>query len=164
MSDRLEYPAFSSLCKGFGAEFGLDPFASPSNARVPCFFSRFRYPGAASVAWHAEKMFVCPPVKKLIATWRKIQISIKCPGVLVFPLWRSSLFWLILFPDGLHAGWPTVKLVSFRPFIKLGTFYAGSMQGSNSYPFIAIYFDTSFLAPVFPTCVVLPCISCNRAQ
>ena len=51
--------------------FTLYPFASPSNARCDCIFSRFAYPGslatdAFSVSWSGECLFVCPPIGKLI--------------------------------------------------------------------------------------------------
>ena len=112
--------------------FSLDPFASPSNARCDRFFSRYAYPrslatDAFSVSWSEECLFVCPPIGKLIAAWKKISTSPSVKGVLVFPVWKSATFWLVIFPDGNHASWPAQSVHSYDPYIKVGQFYAGVM-------------------------------------
>ena len=53
--------------------FTLDPFAIPSNARLPRFFCKYAFPGslatdAFSVSWEDECIFACPPIGKLIST------------------------------------------------------------------------------------------------
>ena len=121
--------------------FTLDPFATPSNARLPRFFSCYVFPGSLatdglSVPWEDECLFVFPPISKLISAWKKITIG---QG----SYWKSATFWPILFPDGNHASWPATAVESFDPFIVLGQFYSGVMQGRNNYLFCAIFFDTS---------------------
>ena len=132
--------------------FSLDPFASTSNTRCSRFFSRFAYPGslatdAFSVDWAGECLFVCPPIGKLIPAWKKISSSSNVKGVLIFPLWKSATFWPLLFPDGFHSVWPAQSVHLFDPFINVGQFYAGVMNGKNAYLFAAIFFDTNVWAP-----------------
>ena len=143
--------------------FTLDLFASPSNARCKKFFSRYAFPGSSatdafSLSWSGECLYACPPIGKLIATWKKISSSSSVKGVIVFPAWKSAIFWPIFFPDGHHSLWPATSVHSFDPFIRVGQFYAGVMNGKNSYDFIAIFFDTSVLAPApTPLCYHSPC-------
>ena len=110
--------------------FSLDPFASPSNARYSRFFSRYAYPGSLatdtfSVSWSNKCLFVCPPIGKLIASWKKIISSSSTSGVIVFPVWKSATFWPVFFPDGFHSSWPAMSVHQFDPFINVGQFYAG---------------------------------------
>ena len=128
--------------------FTLDPFATPSNARVDRFYSKYAYPGsivtdAFSVSWDNECLFVCPPIGKLISAWKKISLTKNVRGVVVFPVWKSALYWPIFFHDGKHASWPAFSVETFDPFIVLGQFYSGIMQGRNNYKFCAIFFDTA---------------------
>ena len=128
--------------------FSLDPFATPSNARVSRFFSKYAYPGsmatdAFSVSWEDECLFVCPPIGKLISAWKKITLTKNVKGVIIFPIWKSSLYWPVFFHDGRHASWPAFLVEKFDPFIILGQFYSGVMNGRNNYKFCAVFFDTS---------------------
>lgn len=157
--DRLSFDALESL---FGRAFKLDPFASPANARCARFFSRYANPGARavdafSVSWDKEILFACPPIGKILSTWKKICVSLQCSGVLVFPVWKSCNFWPILFKDGRHGSWPGYAVRVFKPRICLGTFYAGTMNGHNDYSFIALFFDTSLFGPNVPLCASPPC-------
>ena len=132
--------------------FSLDPFASTSNARCHRFFSRYAYPGSSatdafSVNWSNECLFVCPPIGKLIAAWKKIAASTNVSGAIILPVWKSATFWPVFFPDGFHSSWPAQSVEVFDPFIRLGQFYAGVMSGKNDYLFVAIFFDTSIYAP-----------------
>lgn len=142
----------------------LDPFASPSNARCERFYSRYAYPGslandAFSVSWSHECLFVCSPIGKLIASWKKISDSPSTRGVIIFPVWKSATFWPVFFPDGIHSTWPAFSVQRFDPFINVGQFYAGVMNGKNDYLFIAIFFDTTFHGPSSSLCH-LPICSC----
>ena len=149
----IDDASFSVLQSRFLPEgFSLDPFASTSNARCARFFSRYAFPGslatdAFSVDWSNECFFVSPPIGKLIASWKKISSSSNAKGVIVLPAWKSATFWPVFFPDGCHSSWPAQSVQPFDPFIQLGQFYAGVMNGKNDYLFIAIFFDTSIYAP-----------------
>ena len=149
----IDVASFSVLQSRFLPEgFTLDPFASTSNARCHRFFSRYAYPGslatdAFSVSWSGECIFVCPPIGKLISSWKKIISTSDVKGVIVFPAWKTATFWPVLFPDGIHSSWPANSVQIFDPSITLGQFYAGVMNGKNDYHFVAIFFDTAILAP-----------------
>ena len=149
----IDDPSFYVLQSRFLPRgFTLDPFASTSNARCSRFFSRYAYPGslatdAFSVDWSNECIFVSPPIGKLIAAWKKISTTPNVQGVINFPLWKSATFWPVFFPDGRHSSWPAQSVQPFDPYIQLGQFYAGVMNGQNDYLFIAVFFDTSILAP-----------------
>ena len=132
--------------------FSVDLFASTSNARCPRFFSRYAYPGlmatdAFSMDWSDECAFITPPIGKIIPAWKKIGATPRLKGVILFPLWKTATYWPVLFPDGCHSEWPAQCVQCFDPFINLGQFYAGVMNGRNSYLFVAVFFDTSILAP-----------------
>ena len=128
--------------------FTLDPFASPLNTRCSKFFSKYAFPGSSAtnaftVSWNNECLFICPPIGKLISAWKKISLSTNCKGVVILPIWKSAMFWPIFFPDGLHSTWPAISVQPFNPFIVLGQFYAGVMNGKNNYLFVAVFFDTN---------------------
>ena len=150
----IDNASFSVLQFRFNPSgFTLDPFGTPSNARVSRFFSKYAYPGslatdAFSVSWEDECIFACPPIGKLISTWKKIVITRNVKGVLVFPVWKSALYWPVFFHDGVHASFPAFAVESFDPFIVLGQFYSGVMQGRNKYHFCAMFFDTSMTSSV----------------
>ena len=149
----IDVASFSVLQSRFLPRgFTVDPFASTSNARCERFFSRYAYPGSSavdafSVDWSDECLFVCPPIGKLIASWKKIVSSTNVSGVIILPVWKSSTFWPVFFPDGNHCFWPAQSVETFDPSIQLGQFYAGVMNGKNDYLFVAVFFDTSILAP-----------------
>ena len=160
----IDAASFSVLQSRFlPAGFSLDPFASPANARCDCFFSRYAFPGslatdAFSVSWSDECLFICPPIGKLIAAWKKISATINSKGVIIFPAWKTANFWPVFFPDGRHSSWPAQSVQPFDPFISLGQFYAGIMNGKNDYHFIAVFFDTSVYAPSSSSlCHLLKC-------
>ena len=89
-------------------------------------------------------MCLCmPPIGKLISSWKKITLTKNIKGVIVFPVWKSALFWPVFFHDGRHASWPAYSVEKFDPFITLGQFYSGVMNGRNNYNFCAIFFNTS---------------------
>ena len=77
----IDQASFSILQFRFSPSgFTLDPFATPSNNRLSRFFSKYAYPGslatdAFSVSWENECIFACPPIGKLISTWKKITIT-----------------------------------------------------------------------------------------
>ena len=162
----IDVASFSVLQSRFLPQgFTLDPFASPSNSRCERFFSKYAFPGslatdAFSVSWSGECIFVCPPIGKLIASWKKISSTLNVKGVIVFPVWKSAIFWPVLFPDGVHSSWPATSVQIFDPFINLGQFYAGVMNGKNDYHFVAIFFDTAVLAPASTSLCYLPASHC----
>ena len=84
------------------------------------------------------------------------------PLHLLFPASSSFLFgsWPVFFPDGVHSVWPATSVQRFDPFINVGQFYAGVMNGKNNYLFIAIFFDMSCFGPTSSSLCHLSSCSC----
>ena len=161
----IDDASFSVIQSRFMPEgFSLDLFASPSNARCSRFFSKYAFPGSSatdafSVSWNNECLFVCPPIGKLISAWKKISLSSNAKGAVILPIWKSASFWPIFFPDGKHSTWPAISVQPFDPFIKLGQFYAGVMNGHNNYHFVSVFFDTS--VPSVPSSNLCHLVKCT---
>ena len=82
----------------------IDRFASPGNAQLNRFNSRFYSPGAEAVdaftcSWTEDNNWWVPPVHLVPRVIRHAQ-NTKSQGTLVIPKWLSSPFWPLLFPDG----------------------------------------------------------------
>jgi hypothetical protein len=85
--------SFKALKDRFGP-FSVDLFANEINHKVPKFYANFFAPSAAGIEafgqdWAGECAWVCPPVKYIIRTIRKIKQD-KLSGVLVVPDWKSA--------------------------------------------------------------------------
>ena len=124
----------------------IDAFASPMNARHSVFYSEFKHANNAAidaftVSWDNKALFLCPPVKDIPATLRKMKQATGLRAILVLPRWTSSPMWALVFPDGKHAQSGFVKVMPIRPTLRLGQFYAGGMQKCNAYPFMALAYD-----------------------
>ena len=162
----IDDASFSVIQSRFLPEgFSLDLFASPSNTRCSRFFARYSYPGSSatdafSVSWNDECVFVCSPIGKLISAWKKISLSTNSKGAIIFPIWKSASFWPIFFPDGSHSTWPAISVQQFDPFIKLGQFYSGVMNGRNSYKFVCIFFDTTSSSVLSSKLGYMPTCAC----
>ena len=162
----IDDASFSVIQSRFLPEgFSLDLFASPGNTRCSRFFTKYSYPGSSatdafSVSWSNECLFVCPPIGKLISAWKKISLSTDSKGAIIFPIWKSAIFWPIFFPDGSHSTWPAISVQQFDPFIKLGQFYSGVMNGRNNYKFVCIFFDTSVSSVPSSELCYLPVCTC----
>jgi hypothetical protein len=143
----------------------IDAFASPMNARHSVFYSEFRHANNAAidaftVSWDGRAMFLCPPVKDIPATLRKMRQAKGLRAILVFPRWTSSPMWALAFPDGKHAPSGFVKVMQFRPTLRLGQFYTGGMQKCNAYPFIAMAYDPDGLFKLQNVCEKGGCSEC----
>ena len=95
----------------------VDCFASPENAQLPRFHSRFWSPGSIAVDtftvnWGKEVNWWVPPLYLVCRTISHAQ-NCKAKGTLVVTMWKSSPFWPIVCPDGehlasfIHAWWST---------------------------------------------------------
>ena len=99
----------------------IDCFASPENAQLPRFHSRFWSPGCEAVDtftvnWGDEISWWVPPLYLVCCTISHAS-NCKAKGTLVVPMWKSAPFWPILCLDGehlapfIHAWWS----MSFYP-------------------------------------------------
>ena len=126
----------------------VDLFAHTSNAKSLRFFSYGRCPRTSGVDafaqdWTDTIAWICPPVSLVLPTVRKI-CNTRMSGILLVPLWRSSLFWTTLFPDGHRLIRQCWKVVKLHPHIVRGQYcYNPLMQGTTAFPFLAIYFASA---------------------
>ena len=51
--------------------------------------------------WSSENNWLCPPVSLIGSTIRHLRIC-KGMGTLLVPMWESSYFWPLLYPNGVH--------------------------------------------------------------
>ena len=82
----------------------VDRFASPANAHIDRFNSRFWAPGSEAVDtftcdWGYDNNWLFPPVYLIPRVIRHAQLA-GAKGTLIVPQWVSAPFWPLLFPNG----------------------------------------------------------------
>ena len=98
---RINPGVFCELDSSWGPHT-VDRFADHHNTQLPRFNSRFWNPGtevldAFTCDWGSETNWICPPPYLIPRVIRHAQKT-KAKGTLIVPLWRSALFWPMLFP------------------------------------------------------------------
>jgi len=131
----------------------IDRFASPGNAQLDRFNSRFYLPGAEAVdaftcSWAADNNWWVPPVHLVPRIIRHAQNN-KSQGTLMIPKWLSSPFWLLLFPDGsgpaeFVAVW--IELPLYDELILPGILGSSLLKSTPNTPMIAVRLE--FQCPV----------------
>ena len=86
--------------------FDIDRFADHTNKKLHRFNSRYYCPGtelvnAFTADWSHDNNWLTPPVKLIGATLRHMRLC-RASGCLLVPLWRTSYFWNLIFPDGVN--------------------------------------------------------------
>ena len=139
----------------------MDLFADYNNAKFDTFMSRYICPDtdgvdAFTISWDGLHVWLCPPTSTLISVITKISLS-TAAGILIVPIWRASLFWPFISPDGRHINVRFQSAIRFRPFLLSSDYYSASyvlMQGRTPFSFLALYFDAcpvdGFSAGNFP--------------
>ena len=84
----------------------IDRFACSYNAKLSRFNSRFYQPGTEAVDaflqnWEFENNWLLPPVSQIARVVDHLRLC-NAEGTLVFPMWKSSYFWVLLCNDGRH--------------------------------------------------------------
>ena len=84
----------------------VDRFASPSNAHLDRFNTRYWAPGSEAVDaftcdWSADNNWLFPPVYLVPRVIRHAQAA-AAKGTLIVPQWISAPFWPLLFPNGVE--------------------------------------------------------------
>ena len=144
----IDATSYSHLTSGMRID--TDLFAHTTNAKVSRFFSYGRCPRTAAIDafsqdWADTVAWICPPVSLIIPAVKKACNS-RMSGIFFVPLWRSSVFWTTLFPDGFTAIPQCWKITRCHPHIVRGPFcYNPLMQGTTQFPFLAIYFVSAGL-------------------
>ena len=95
--------SFQNINKAFGP-FTIDRFADDLNKKLHRFNSKYHCPytegvNAFSIDWKGENNWICPPVHLIGSVLRHMRLC-KCSGTLLVPVWPSSYFWPLIYPNG----------------------------------------------------------------
>jgi hypothetical protein len=126
-------------------QFSIDLFASDWNSKCPRFYSNFWCKNtlgidAFSHDWSGEVAWVCPPIKLVLKTIRKIRQTKVC-GVLFVPDWQTADYWPEIFEKNRKLKFPFTKIEICRPFLIQNVFdYRSPLSGNVKFDFLAVYF------------------------
>ena len=138
----IDPESFEIINKQFGP-FTIDLFADSSNSKCALFFSDFNCPGTAGInafahSWDTHNLWVCPPVSKILETWRKLSKT-DCEGIIIVPAWKSANFWPFLFPKTkTHQMIKVLKYI--HPKIIQNQRAMSPLSGTTTFPFLLIKF------------------------
>lgn len=127
--------------------FTIDLFASDRNTKCQKFFSNFYCSntfgiGAFSHSWEYEVAWICPPIREVIKTIRRLKTS-KVSGVIFIPEWKTADYWTEIFDKEAQLMWPFKSVEIYIPHIFQGTFnYRSPFTGRAKFNFLAIEFDS----------------------
>ena len=84
--------------------FTVDRFANNLNRKLKCFNSKYHCPGTSHVNaftddWSNDLNWLCPPISSIGSVIRHLKLC-KAKGTLLVPVWPSSYFWPLIFPNG----------------------------------------------------------------
>ena len=101
---QLSPDVFNFLDSHFGPHC-IDRFATPLNAQLPRFCSRWWSPGcevvdAFTVSWQHKNNWIVPPIHLISRSIRHL-LECKADGTLVIPLWQSAVWWPLLCKAGI---------------------------------------------------------------
>jgi len=138
--------SFNNLKNRFGP-FSVDLFSSQGNRKVEKFYSDFFCPKSFGVdafchSWDGENAWICPPVKLIIRTIRKLEVT-QGTGVLIIPKWPTARFWPEVFPDGKNSKQIFKEVIEFSPFIIQNQSAKSSLKGKTKFKFLALHFQSS---------------------
>ena len=90
--------------------FTIDLFASDRNTKHRKFFSNFYCKGTSGIdafshSWENQVAWVCPPIREIIRTVRKLRTT-QMSGVLFIPEWKTAEFWTEIFDKKAQLIWP----------------------------------------------------------
>ena len=126
-------------------KFSIDLFASDWNCKCSRFYSNFWCKDTLGIdsfchEWDGEIAWVCPPIKLVLKTIRKIRKS-KISGVLFVPDWQTADYWPEIFDNRQQLKRPFTKLEVCRPFLIQKNFnYRSPFMGNVKFNFLALYF------------------------
>ena len=118
----LDFGTMSLIYRVFG-DFDVDTFACRRTSKGRAFFSLRDSPYAAGVDFFHQELkqevayFCFPPTKLLRAAVMHFKCY-KVTAVMVVPVWPTSSFFSVFWPDGVHAaGWVSKVLLVQPEFI-----------------------------------------------
>ena len=145
--------AFTALSSAWGP-FQVDAFASDRNARVKTFWSKLFSERAAgmdafSQSWGNLHLWLCPPVSLIANTIKFFAASSNASGVLCVPVWRTSPFWLVLLPDGVHFCNLVANFSLFNPkYLTGGAVKSKMFRGIPKWETLAVFLDSEVDNPL----------------
>ena len=94
---------FNIISNKYGP-FSVDRFANNLNKKVNKFNSKYFCPGTLHVnaftdEWSRDHNWLCPPISCIGSVLRHLILS-KARGTLLVPIWPSSYYWPLIYPDG----------------------------------------------------------------
>jgi hypothetical protein len=143
----VDIETFENINRRRTRKFTLDLFASDNNTKCKRFFSNFYCKNTSGIdafahSWDEEETWVCPPIREVIKTIRKIKAS-KTSGVLFVPEWRTADHWMTIFDREGGLLWPFQFVATHKPFIIQGIFNGKSpLSGRVKFNFLALEFDS----------------------
>ena len=101
----IDNVCFNYINSRFGP-FSVDRFADDRNKKLSVFNSRYYCPGTSHVNaftadWGNDNNWLCHPVSIIGSTIKHVRLC-KGIGTLLVPIWESSYFWPLIYPNGLH--------------------------------------------------------------
>jgi len=126
-------------------KFSVDLFASDWNCKCSRFYSNFWCKDTLGIdafchTWDGEVAWVCPPIKLVLKTIRKIRVS-KISGVLFVPKWQTADYWMEIFDKNEVLKSPFTKVEICHPFLIQNKFnYCSPFSGHVKFDFMAVYF------------------------
>ena len=88
----------------FYKSFTADSFANNLKQKLKCFKSKFYCPGTSHVNEFTDDMkndlnWPCPPISSIGSVIHHLKLC-KAKGALLLPVWPSSNFWSLIYPNG----------------------------------------------------------------
>ena len=99
----IDNESFDIINNKYGP-FSVDRFANNLNKKVNKFNSKYFCPGTSHVNaftddWRRDHNWLCPPISCIGSVLRHL-ILCKARGALLVPIWPSSSYWPLYYPNG----------------------------------------------------------------
>ena len=137
----IDKATFNVINGRFGP-FTIDRFADNSNTKLARFNSKYFCPNTEGVDaftedWSKDNNWVCPPVNLIGSVLRHME-KCKARGTVMVPVWKSSYFWPLLYPNGLHLATFVKDYMTIHPWYT-STGNNKVFMGRPSFKALALY-------------------------
>ena len=134
ITDQSRITESSNILRNKYGTFSVDRFANNLNQRVNKFNSKYFCPGTSHVNaftddWSRDHNWLYALISRIGSVLRHL-ILYKARGALLVPIWPSSYYWLLIYPDG-------GEMADFaKQYIVIEPFYFAEVRESvfNGYP------------------------------
>lgn len=126
--------------------FTIDRFSDNVNRKLPRFNSKHFCPESLCVNaftdnWSGENNWLCPPVSLVGSVIKHLKLCKAC-GTLLVPIWKSSYFWPLIYPNGLHFATFIKDFCVVKPYLT-SSCENSVFIGKTNFDFIALKIDCS---------------------